>query len=114
LIRDLVDGQYRKPVRIAAFNTTEGWSRDVTVDIADELRQRYLEFGEIPNSILDFIEARTGVEPLPPPQCGIWVTGLCPDQPAASNPSGLRLLPSRAHASGAALARPMNSADHWI
>jgi len=57
LIRDLVDGQYGKPVRIVAFNTAEGWSRDVTVDIADELRRRYAEFGEVPDSILDFIEA---------------------------------------------------------
>jgi hypothetical protein len=57
LIRDLVDGQYYKPVRIVAFNTTEGWARDVTLDIADEMRRRYPEFGEIPDSILDFIEA---------------------------------------------------------
>ncbi len=57
LIRDLVDGQYSRPVRIVAFNTTEGWSRDVTVDIADELRRRYVEFGELPDSVLDFLEA---------------------------------------------------------
>ena len=56
LIRDLVDGQYRHPVRIVAFNTAEGWSRDVTIDIADELRRRYVEFGEVPDSILDFID----------------------------------------------------------
>jgi hypothetical protein len=35
----------------------QGWSRDVTVDIADELRRRYVEFGEAPDSILDFMEA---------------------------------------------------------
>lgn len=57
LIRDLVDGQYGKPVRIVAFNTNEGWARDVTVDIADELRRRYVEFGEVPDSILLFMEA---------------------------------------------------------
>ena len=57
LIRDLVEGQYRQPVRIVAFNTAEGWSRDVTIDIADELRRRYIEFGEVPDSILDFMEA---------------------------------------------------------
>jgi len=56
-IRDLVDGQYRHPVRIVAFNTNEGWSRDVTADIADELRRRYIEFGEVPDSILDFMDA---------------------------------------------------------
>ena len=57
LIRDLVDGQYSRPVRIVAFNTTEGWSRDVTVDIADELRRRYVVFDEVPDSILAFMEA---------------------------------------------------------
>jgi hypothetical protein len=57
LIRDLVEGQYRQPVRIVAFNTAEGWSRDVTMDIADEPRRRYIEFGEVPDSILDFMEA---------------------------------------------------------
>jgi len=57
VIRDMVDGQYNYPVRIVVFNTTEGWSRDVTVDIADELRRRYVEFGEVPDSILEFMEA---------------------------------------------------------
>ncbi len=31
LIRDLLAGEY-KPVRIVAFNTAEGWCRDVTVE----------------------------------------------------------------------------------
>ncbi len=57
LIRDLIEGEYNSPVRIVAFNTAEGWSRDVTVDIADELRRRYAEFGEIPDSILAFTDA---------------------------------------------------------
>ncbi len=57
LIRDLIEGEYNNPVRIVAFNTAEGWSRDVTVDIADELRRRYTEFGEMPDSILAFMEA---------------------------------------------------------
>ncbi len=57
LIRDLVNGGYNHPVRVVAFNTAEGWSRDVTVDIADELRRRYVEFGEVPEAVLEFIEA---------------------------------------------------------
>ena len=57
LIRELLNGQYSNPVRIVAFNTSEGWSRDVTVEIADELRRRYVEFGEVPDSVLDFMEA---------------------------------------------------------
>lgn len=57
LIRDLVEGLYSHPVRIVAFNTTEGWSRDVTKDVADELRRRYVEFGEVSQSILEFLDA---------------------------------------------------------
>jgi hypothetical protein len=56
LIRDLVNGEYSHPVRIVAFNTAQGWSRDVTIDIADELRRRYVEFGEVPDSILAFMD----------------------------------------------------------
>jgi hypothetical protein len=55
----LLDGQYESPVRIVAFNTAEGWSRDVTVDIADELRRRYVEFDEVPESVLAFLESAT-------------------------------------------------------
>jgi hypothetical protein len=57
LIRDLVEGQYSKPVRIVAFNSAEGWSRDVATDIADELRRRCVEFGEVSGSALAFLEA---------------------------------------------------------
>ena len=57
LVRNLIDRQYENPVRIVAFNTTEGWSRDVTVDIADELRHRYAEYDAVPESVLAFTEA---------------------------------------------------------
>jgi hypothetical protein len=57
LVLNLFDGQYEDPVRIVAFNTTEGWSRDVTVDIADELRRRFVEYDEVPESVLKFLEA---------------------------------------------------------
>ena len=41
LVRNLLDGQYEDPVCIVAFNTAEGWSRDVTQEIADEVRRRF-------------------------------------------------------------------------
>jgi hypothetical protein len=53
----LLDGQYEDPVRIVAFNTAEGWSRDVTVDIADELRRRFVEYDEVPETVLKFLES---------------------------------------------------------
>jgi len=40
LIHDLLDGQFSSPARIIAFNTAQGWSRDVTDEIASELHQR--------------------------------------------------------------------------
>ena len=57
MVRSLLEGQYENPVRIVAFNTAEGWSRDVTVDIADELRRRYVELDKVPESVLKFLEA---------------------------------------------------------
>ena len=55
LIQDLLDGQYDEPVRIVAFNTAEGWSRDMTEEIAAELAQACAGRGEIRRSIADFI-----------------------------------------------------------
>jgi hypothetical protein len=57
VIRDLVEGEFNNPIRIITFNTSEGWSRDVTVDIADELRRRLVEYGEIAQSAKQFLEA---------------------------------------------------------
>src|SRR4029077_2862092 len=56
LVRDLLDGQYEDPVRIVAFNTTEGWSRDVTEEIADELEEYCADLDEIPAYLQDFLE----------------------------------------------------------
>jgi hypothetical protein len=57
LIRDLLDDQYSHPTRIIAFNTAEGWSRDVTQDIADELRRRFAECDDMPVSVEELMEA---------------------------------------------------------
>jgi hypothetical protein len=40
IIRNLIAGEYSDPVRIVAFNTAEGWSRDVSEDIAREIKAR--------------------------------------------------------------------------
>jgi hypothetical protein len=57
LISDLLGDQYRHPTRIVAFNTAEGWSRDVTGDIADELRQRFTEYDHVPVSVEELMES---------------------------------------------------------
>ena len=57
VIRDLLDGQYSNPVRVVGFNTAEGWSRDVSEDVANELRRRCdLEMRELPPNIHEFVE----------------------------------------------------------
>jgi hypothetical protein len=55
IIRDLLGSQYVNPVRIVAFNTAEGWSRDVSFEIAGELVERCAERGEIPACLRDIL-----------------------------------------------------------
>lgn len=40
MITDLLLGQFKNPVRVVAFNTAEKWSKDVSADVAHELRHR--------------------------------------------------------------------------
>jgi hypothetical protein len=56
LIRDLMHGKYIHPARTVAFNTAEGWSRAVSMDIADKLRRRFAEYDEVPTSVQEFLE----------------------------------------------------------
>jgi hypothetical protein len=56
LVANLLDGQYHNPTRIIAFNTAEGWSRDVSEDVAGELSERCAERGEVPRSLQDFLQ----------------------------------------------------------
>jgi hypothetical protein len=56
LIRHLLEGHYGNPVRVIAFNTAGGWSRDVTEEIARELWKRCADQGEVPRSLLAFLD----------------------------------------------------------
>ena len=40
IIRNFISGQYSNALRVVAFNTAEGWSRDVSEDIADKVLER--------------------------------------------------------------------------
>jgi hypothetical protein len=61
VIADLLDGQYSSPVRVIAFNTAEGWSRDVSENVAHELRRRCAEQArELPAYLQDFVERQQG------------------------------------------------------
>jgi len=39
-IENILSGQYSHPLRVVAFNTAEGWARDVTEDIARAVLDR--------------------------------------------------------------------------
>jgi len=56
VIQDLVSGQYTNPFRVVAFNTADGWSEDVSADVAAELRLRFeQQMRELPSTISDFV-----------------------------------------------------------
>lgn len=45
VVDDLLTGQFSNPVRVVAFNTSEGWSRDVSEDVAREVVRRVAGYG---------------------------------------------------------------------
>jgi hypothetical protein len=61
VILDLLEGKYKNPVRVVAFNTTEKWSQDVSADVAHELRQRCdLQLRDVPFFLQDFVDQYEG------------------------------------------------------
>ena len=40
IIRKFISGQYSNALCVVAFNTAEGWSRDVSEDVANEVLER--------------------------------------------------------------------------
>jgi hypothetical protein len=55
VVADLLSGQYRHPLRVVAFNTAEGWARDVTADIARQVLACAREH-ELPPAVRGFVE----------------------------------------------------------
>ena len=61
VIVDLLEGQYKNPVRVVGFNTAEGWSQDVSADVAHELRHRCdLQMRDVPFFLQDFVDRYEG------------------------------------------------------
>jgi hypothetical protein len=58
VLADLLSGQYERPLRIVAFNTAEGWARDVTHELAREaLAHAERSDNDVPQSLRDFLES---------------------------------------------------------
>ena len=61
VIADLLAGEYKDPVRVIGFNTAEGWSQDVSADVAQELRHRSdLQQRDVPFFLQDFVARYEG------------------------------------------------------
>jgi hypothetical protein len=57
VVADLLSSQYRHPLRVVAFNTAEGWARDVNADVARQVRTCACESDdELPAAVRDFVE----------------------------------------------------------
>jgi hypothetical protein len=65
VIQDLLEGQYKSPVGVFGFNPFEGWSRDVSEDVAQEIRRRCdLQAQDVPSALQDFVERHEGTRQL--------------------------------------------------
>jgi hypothetical protein len=57
----VLTGQHKNPIRVVAFNTPEGWSRDITSEIAHELRNRCdLQRRDVPFFLHEFVDRYEG------------------------------------------------------
>ena len=56
VVNNISSGEYSNPVRVVAFNTVEGWSRDVTEDIARALLDREAREADLSESARRFVE----------------------------------------------------------
>lgn len=58
VVRALFSGQYRKPIRVDAFNTAEGWARDASTEVAWAVVKMATAAGEqLTPATQDFVEA---------------------------------------------------------
>ena len=60
VIADMLAGKFSEPVRVLAFNTLEHWSRDISNDVAAQIRVLCdIEGTAVPDYVSDFIEHHT-------------------------------------------------------
>jgi hypothetical protein len=65
VVDDLLTGQFNNPVRVVAFNTSEGWSPDDSEDIAREVVRRAATRGRtVAAGSRQFVETHVGEDAL--------------------------------------------------
>ena len=55
ILKLIANGDFHRPVRVIAFNLDEGWSRDVTGEIAEALLEREASKGDLSHSARIFV-----------------------------------------------------------
>ena len=60
IIHNLLVGEYSRPKRVVAFNTAEGWARDVSEDVAWEVLRRAEHGTPLPDATHDFVAFHAG------------------------------------------------------
>jgi hypothetical protein len=60
IVSNIGSGEYSNPVRVVAFNIAEGWSRDVTEDIAQAVIERGRRENHFSKVAKEFVERTLG------------------------------------------------------
>jgi hypothetical protein len=61
VVTGMLEGQCSDPIRVVSFNTTEGWSQDVSADVVHEVRHRCdLQLRDVLFYLEDFVERYVG------------------------------------------------------
>jgi hypothetical protein len=60
IVSNIISGEYSNPVRVVAFNIAEGWSRDVTEDIAQAVIERERSENHFSKAAKEFVERTLG------------------------------------------------------
>ena len=61
VIMGMLEGQFHNPIRVVGFNTSDGWSQDVSADVVQEIRLRCdLQGRDVPFYLEAFVERYEG------------------------------------------------------
>jgi len=59
-IAELVAGCFNDPIKVISFNTLEHWTRDISTDVAGEIRARCdIDGVALPDYLSDFVQNHT-------------------------------------------------------
>jgi hypothetical protein len=73
IIRSFIAGQYENTLWVVAFNTGEGWSRDVSADIAGEIIDRAFDADEtLTDGTKRFVDRHLTAGAKRPPAPSVW------------------------------------------